>query len=203
MIYFAYCGSLDRLKIGTTTELKKRLSALQTGCPEPLELIGTIPGGRVEEAALHREFQHLRLKGEWFRGDEQMMERIRFLVAKHRGPKLLVAALALKDDPLPLAYSRDLDFFADQGVNHPLLCYLTSKAVGHKVSVFSCQAWAMREIGVSTVEGDVFYQVMRWNSSPGPGLEFWDEHLWERPQWFTTPEAACAAYVASFCNWGG
>jgi hypothetical protein len=201
MIYFAYCESMNSVKIGTTTELNKRLSALQTGCPAEIRLLGTIPGSRDEEVALHRDFDHLRTRGEWFQGDEALMEHIHLLIAKHRGPKILASGLALKDEPCALAYSPDLDYFVDAGVVHPLLCYLTSKAVGHKVAVYEVNAWVLKNMGVSVVDGDVFYQVMKWNDARDDAYEFWEEHAGSRPQFFVTPEAACAAYVASFLLW--
>jgi hypothetical protein len=44
-------------------------------------------------------------------------------------------------------------------------------------------------------------QVMRWDDRPGQGGAFWGWHLRDRPQWYWTPEEACAAYVASYVEW--
>lgn len=53
-------------KIGTTSNLRARLRAIQTGCPVRLEVLWTCPGGRVLESWLHRAFGERRLEGEWF-----------------------------------------------------------------------------------------------------------------------------------------
>lgn len=66
-VYFIQAGGPSGpVKIGTTGDLKKRLAGLQTSAPEDLILLDVIPGGREKEAALHAQFQHLRMRGEWF-----------------------------------------------------------------------------------------------------------------------------------------
>ncbi len=55
------------VKIGSSTNLKARLSQLQTGCAVPLRLLGTCSGGFAREKALHREFGAWRRHGEWFK----------------------------------------------------------------------------------------------------------------------------------------
>jgi hypothetical protein len=70
VVYFVEALELDRVKIGWTTNLEERLHDLQTGCPAPVELCFTLPGGRPEEASLHRRFAHARVHGEWFRLSE-------------------------------------------------------------------------------------------------------------------------------------
>ncbi len=54
-----------RVKIGKSTNVKARLRDLQTAAPDPLAILGTIPGDREEE--LHARFAKVRLRGEWFR----------------------------------------------------------------------------------------------------------------------------------------
>jgi hypothetical protein len=54
------------VKVGTTTQLAKRLRALQLSSPVPLEVLWSAPGDRTREAALHQHFAHLREHGEWF-----------------------------------------------------------------------------------------------------------------------------------------
>lgn len=59
-----------RFKIGVTTDVQRRLSALQGGTPNRLRLITTIsPVGDAEavEEHLHQYFDPMRLRGEWFR----------------------------------------------------------------------------------------------------------------------------------------
>jgi hypothetical protein len=109
-------------------------------------------------------------------------------------PERITPAKGTNPERFPVAQASMLDFLRGQGVQYPELCYITSVAVSHTVTVY----WAHKSMfGTMT---DV-YQVMRWDESPGPGFEFWNHQLWERPQWFDTPEAACAAYVASYQQW--
>lgn len=55
-------------KIGITADVKKRLRAIQTGCPIQCEYIGYIPSHQPEdlEKELHRKFQQFKTSGEWF-----------------------------------------------------------------------------------------------------------------------------------------
>lgn len=69
MIYLAKCG--DYYKIGFTSgDVSKRISALQTGNPIPIQLVGTIPGDQKTETALHVRFSEKRVQGEWFTLDD-------------------------------------------------------------------------------------------------------------------------------------
>lgn len=109
--------------------------------------------------------------------------------------KDITPAKGTNPDRFPVAHASLLDFLRQQGVARAELSYVTSMAVGHAVSVY----WGSKSL--FGTKADV-YQVMRWDESEGPGYEFWRDHqLCERPQWFDTPEAACAAYVASYWEW--
>lgn len=110
-------------------------------------------------------------------------------------PVGLTPSKGTNPEKLPTPRAELLESFQRQGVLHPELCYLTSMAVGHAVSIYW---WNERAINPSA---KIYYQVMRQHEGPGPGEEFWSHHLWERPQWYDTPEAACAAYVASCREW--
>ncbi|MDX2295864.1 MULTISPECIES: GIY-YIG nuclease family protein [Streptomyces] len=57
---------LDAVKIGTTTDIGKRLGSLQTGLPLTLSVLWTCEGNRDLERALHEEFRAYRQRGEWF-----------------------------------------------------------------------------------------------------------------------------------------
>src|SRR5438876_654439 len=75
VVYFVRGG--DAVKIGRTGNLAARLKALATASAVPLELLAAVPGGRPEEARLHRRWRHLRLRGEWFRADEALVRSAR------------------------------------------------------------------------------------------------------------------------------
>jgi hypothetical protein len=72
-VYLIHHQGTDQYKIGRTTDLKNRLSQLQTGCPGVLYFkhFIALPGCDVSkaEAYLHRQWveQRIRTNGEWFR----------------------------------------------------------------------------------------------------------------------------------------
>jgi hypothetical protein len=64
-IYFI--GSRARVKIGYTGgTVGKRFAQIQTGSPEKLLPFLVLWGSRHDERELHRDFAHLRDRGEWF-----------------------------------------------------------------------------------------------------------------------------------------
>lgn len=69
-VYFARAG--QRVKIGKAKNVQARLATLQTGCPDKIELIMTIPGDHALERELHHQFSHLREHGEWFRHEGEL-----------------------------------------------------------------------------------------------------------------------------------
>lgn len=65
IVYFLRAGEF--IKIGKATGTPaNRVAALRTGCPFPIEVMGTIAGGLECEIKLHRRFAHIRAHGEWF-----------------------------------------------------------------------------------------------------------------------------------------
>ena len=66
VVYLIAARDLEMVKIGLATNVRERLSQLQTGSPCELELLAAIPGGEAEERALHWLFGHLHVRGEWF-----------------------------------------------------------------------------------------------------------------------------------------
>lgn len=67
MIYFVLDSAQDAVKIGYTSRIDLRLPQLQTGSVNELRVIKTLPGTLADEQNLHRKFNHLRIRGEWFR----------------------------------------------------------------------------------------------------------------------------------------
>lgn len=76
IVYFIQAGTDGPVKIGKSTRalLATRTAALQTGNPYPLELIGVAPGGHALEREIHALFAHLRMAGEWFYPEPQLLE---------------------------------------------------------------------------------------------------------------------------------
>jgi predicted DNA-binding transcriptional regulator AlpA len=75
VVYFIGFG--DYIKIGFTSKpLEFRLSAIQVGAPEPLQVFATVPGRMADERRFHKQFAHVRLNGEWFRRCPELTELI-------------------------------------------------------------------------------------------------------------------------------
>jgi hypothetical protein len=64
------------IKIGTTTNIKSRLSALSVSSPVKLKLLAAIPGGTKVEADMHQRFRRHRLHGEWFSPAQELLDFI-------------------------------------------------------------------------------------------------------------------------------
>lgn len=71
VIYFVRSG--DAVKIGFTSDLEARLRVLRTDTAGEIELLAVMEGDRREEARLHADFKHLRIKREWFRAEEELL----------------------------------------------------------------------------------------------------------------------------------
>lgn len=76
-VYFiqGQCGGA--IKIGYSMNPTERLKELQTGYPDTLKILLIIPGDLNTEKALHRKFEGSRLKGEWFRPDDYLINSIK------------------------------------------------------------------------------------------------------------------------------
>jgi hypothetical protein len=69
VVYYMRLG--NRIKIGCTSNLTERLSAIN-----PEELMVTEPGHRQLEFERHCQFRELRTHGEWFRFEEPLVSHI-------------------------------------------------------------------------------------------------------------------------------
>lgn len=72
-VYFVRAPRSKAIKIGFTLgDPFVRMAALQTGNPDPLELVAALPGSREDEGAFHARFKPQRLTGEWFTDDREL-----------------------------------------------------------------------------------------------------------------------------------
>ena len=78
-VYFIQVAGNGPIKIGYSNNPLSRLQNLQTQCPFKLVLLFAIPGGRLLERQLLREFAPCNIHGEWFWPVEALMARIRDL----------------------------------------------------------------------------------------------------------------------------
>lgn len=72
----------DAIKIGSASNFKHRLHALQTAHEKPLEVLAVVPAGLADEFAVHQLFDGLRVRGEWFRADQELLHFIEGLKAQ-------------------------------------------------------------------------------------------------------------------------
>lgn len=89
MIYFIQDSFSKAIKIGHGRKPEKRLAEMQIGCPGNLTLLGTVEGGPVEEALLHDQFDPFHVRGEWFRGDDELLKMIRMMIFAKGKPSTL------------------------------------------------------------------------------------------------------------------
>lgn len=75
-IYFMDNGS-GQVKIGTTTgPVGSRKADLQTGSAQRLNVLGVMPGTKLNEKGLHEAFRRLQVSGEWFTAASPLMNYI-------------------------------------------------------------------------------------------------------------------------------
>lgn len=64
----------DVIKVGRTKHLDRRIVSLQTAHHEPLVLFGFVDGDREESLHAHLDALGKRIRGEWFRLDDETLE---------------------------------------------------------------------------------------------------------------------------------
>lgn len=80
-VYFITDG--DAIKIGYSDAPELRLRTLQCASHKPLRIIDTARGTPDDEKRLHKQFGHLRLKGEWFAPAPELVEFIKDFCRLH------------------------------------------------------------------------------------------------------------------------
>ena len=73
-IYFV--RKLQFIKVGFTTNLNSRMSALKSSSPDDMVLLGSIRARRQMEAQFHQALKTRRHRGEWFRMDQEFIDAI-------------------------------------------------------------------------------------------------------------------------------
>ncbi len=75
-VYFIQASDGGPIKIGVTTNLRSRLKSLQTGHAVPVCVLLSLSGDEADERRLHARFAHLRMSGEWFRPEPELLSFI-------------------------------------------------------------------------------------------------------------------------------
>jgi hypothetical protein len=80
-VYFILNQGSNAIKIGRARNVDRRMKSLQTSSPAKLELIKSISvQGKYEaqdlELSLHKQFDDLRITGEWFRAEPGLIDYI-------------------------------------------------------------------------------------------------------------------------------
>jgi predicted DNA-binding protein len=101
-VYFAERDGL--IKIGWSYNVPNRIMALRA------ELIGAIPGDRSIESSVHARFEHLRVHGEWFRPEVDLLAYIHDEAQNHE-PDAANVQTAIR---LPKSLLKRLDKLAER-----------------------------------------------------------------------------------------
>ena len=78
-VYFVQAAKEGLIKIGVANDARRRLSSIRTDSPVPLDPLGIMvcnERGALENR-LHRQFAHLRQRGEWYRAEPELLDFIR------------------------------------------------------------------------------------------------------------------------------
>jgi hypothetical protein len=75
-VYFIREDDNGPIKIGYAKNVLTRLSQLQPGNPSALRVVATVPGGEPEEKRLHQRFHHLKIRGEWYKANDELLDYI-------------------------------------------------------------------------------------------------------------------------------
>ena len=65
------------VKIGYSSDIDKRLSALQTASPYTCEIVGKLAGDFSLEREIHSKFRQYNMRGEWFRPVDEIFIYLR------------------------------------------------------------------------------------------------------------------------------
>lgn len=74
-LYFVRHGKRGPIKIGRG-DVESRIARMQTGNPEKLSKIGVIENEGYMEPLWHATFNHLNVRGEWFKPEQQLLDAI-------------------------------------------------------------------------------------------------------------------------------
>lgn len=98
LVYFVEAEGVDRIKIGSTADLKKRLADLRNISPITLHLLAVVEGGVAVERTLHDRFASSRLHGEWFAASPELRALIQDIQERTKSAEALETAYGSTTD---------------------------------------------------------------------------------------------------------
>ena len=82
-IYFIQGENGGSIRIGYTINPAITLKSLENGYPDKLKILIVIPGDSSNAIKLQNKFEHLKLKGGWYKPDKEIFDEIKNLKAKN------------------------------------------------------------------------------------------------------------------------
>lgn len=79
LTYFVRSRGMGDIKIGKSNQVAVRVKSLWTGAARGVDLVACYPADITHETELHREFEHLRLCGEWFRPGAELITHLQLI----------------------------------------------------------------------------------------------------------------------------
>jgi hypothetical protein len=76
VVYFARADGAEEIKIGTSTQLARRIRALEVSSRSKITVLATVVGSYKVEAWIQDRFRRARVRGEWFRPVPELLEYI-------------------------------------------------------------------------------------------------------------------------------
>lgn len=73
-VYFVQVGESGPIKIGTATDVARRIQSIQCAHHEPVKVLGVMEGGLKKERDMHGKFAESRIRGEWFKPTSDIIE---------------------------------------------------------------------------------------------------------------------------------
>lgn len=81
-VYFIRCGEF--IKIGFSTDPRRRLADIQSHMPHDAELLLAFAASEKVERQLHRKFGAMRHRNEWFRAEQALVTHIEWIRIESR-----------------------------------------------------------------------------------------------------------------------
>jgi hypothetical protein len=103
LTYFVRARGMGDIKIGKTNHVTSRVKSIWTNSSRGVDLIACYPADITHETELHREFEHLRLCGEWFRPGQELLTHLAVIGCDVDGFSNVVPAHFYRRNPHLLA----------------------------------------------------------------------------------------------------